>query len=172
MITHWRTYSQDTEDAAGAEFITAIQVLVNMHWRLRPQPGAFCKGDALRVFLAMPIGGTLVLLVMLNAPPMCWCNHHDVGSPCDHALECTWWAADADSRWLRSPRIMQWRLRSQDGETVCASCKGEALSVNLAILYGWHLDAFRQASHSTHLLGDELCADLVRKGAVTASLFC
>ena len=87
---HWRIYSQDTEDAAGAEFITAIQVLVNMHWRLRPQHGPFCKGDALRVILAMPIGGNLVLLVMLNAPRMCWCNHYDVRSPCNHALESTW----------------------------------------------------------------------------------
>ena len=32
--------------------------------------------------------------------------------------------------------IMHWRLRSQDSEIACASCKGDTLSVVLAILAG------------------------------------
>ena len=55
------------------QFITAVEVHVNMHWRLRSQAGAFSKGDALSVILAMLTGGTLVVAcVMLHAPRICW----------------------------------------------------------------------------------------------------
>ena len=41
VIMHWRLRSRDSGDAAG-EFITVVDVLVTMHWRLRSQD----KGDA------------------------------------------------------------------------------------------------------------------------------
>ena len=58
-------------------FDTPVEVLVNMHGRHPSQAGAFCQGNTLSVILAMLTGGTFVLSVMLHAPHMCLCNHHD-----------------------------------------------------------------------------------------------
>ena len=74
----WRLRSnvfvQKTVDMLPLKLITMLEVFVIMHWRLRSQAGAFCKGDTLRAILAMIAGGILVLFVMVHATCMCLCN--------------------------------------------------------------------------------------------------
>ena len=49
------------------QFTTAVEVHVNMHWRLRSQAGALCKSDTLSVSIAILGGGSWqVLFVKLH----------------------------------------------------------------------------------------------------------
>ena len=58
------------------QIIAVVEVLVNMHWRLRSQAGAFGNCDLMSVILAMFAGGILVFFVMIHALRRRQCNHH------------------------------------------------------------------------------------------------
>ena len=87
-------------------FITAVQVLVNMHWRLRSQGGAhYARVARWGVVLAMLAGGTPESFVVLHAPGMCWCTHQggSILVIMHWSLHVSEKAAGADSWWLKSP---------------------------------------------------------------------
>ena len=45
-----------------------VDVPLMMHWRLRSQAGAFCKGDTVSAVLAMLTGGTVVFFRQASSP--------------------------------------------------------------------------------------------------------